>query len=267
VNFKVLFSFILAILTIVYTIIAKGGDNPSALVDYNALIIVIGGTVACGAVAYNIDRIMILFKVFLTRMLLGKGAVNYRNTIRELMMIAHAYRSGVAAAQKLVGESKDEFLKEAMEMMLEGHLPESDLRNILNKRVKTLSDRYGGDAKMLMSLGKYPPAMGLMGAVVGMVALLGVLGKPGAESKIGPAMSVALLATFYGIAFANLFVIPVGEHLYSAADEIKIKNSMIVEGVFLVAAKTNPIVLGEQLNSFLLPAERLNVKEVAAGKG
>jgi chemotaxis protein MotA len=92
--------------------------------------------------------------------------------------------------------------------------------------------------------------------------LLGALGKPGAEKLIGPAMSVALLATFYGIAIANLVIIPVGEHLGGAARELKIKNDIIVEGTLLILKKTNPIVLAEKLNSFLLPDERLDMKEV-----
>jgi chemotaxis protein MotA len=110
-------------------------------------------------------------------------------------------------------------------------------------------------------MGKYPPAMGLMGAVMGMIALLASLGKPGAEKGIGVAMSVALVATLYGIAMANLFVIPVGENLAVGAKQIKTKNLIIIEGVRLIAQRTNPIVLAEELNSFLLPGERIDWKK------
>jgi chemotaxis protein MotA len=111
-------------------------------------------------------------------------------------------------------------------------------------------------------MGKYPPAMGLMGAVLGMIALLGGLGKPGAEKTIGPAMSIALVATLYGIAFANLIVIPIGENLTETAKEHQRKNMIITEGIKLVAARTNPIVLAEELNSYLLPNERIDWKSV-----
>jgi len=261
VNLKVLLSLFLAIVVVIFTIVAKGGDDPSALIDINAIIIVIGGTIACGAVAFNIDRIFKLLKVFFLRMLRGRKT-DYRETIRELMVLASAYRADPASLPKLLEDSKDPFIKESVGMLLEELVSGNDLKDLLKQRVSTMAERYTADAKMLQALGKYPPAMGLMGAVVGMVALLGVLGQPGAEDRIGPAMSVALLATFYGIAFANLFVIPVGEHLVGAADELKIKNSIIVEGVMLISKKTNPTLLAEQLNSFLLPGERLDIKQV-----
>ena len=129
-------------------------------------------------------------------------------------------------------------------------------------RRRPMFDRYNADANRFKAMGKFPPAMGLMGAVLGMIALLGSLGKPGAEKGIGPAMSVALVATFYGIAISNLLIIPIGENLAEAAHETKIKNKIIVEGVKLIAKKTNPIVLAEELNSYLLPNERIDWKKL-----
>jgi chemotaxis protein MotA len=136
------------------------------------------------------------------------------------------------------------------------------LYKVLYNRVNTIYERYNSDANRFKGMGKYPPAMGLMGAVLGMIALLAGLGKPGAEEKMGGAMSVALIATFYGIALANLVIIPIGENLGEAAKEIRTKNTIIVEGLKLISEKTNPIVLAEELNSFLLPKERVDYKKI-----
>jgi chemotaxis protein MotA len=76
-------------------------------------------------------------------------------------------------------------------------------------------------------------------------------------------MSIALVATLYGIALANLIVIPIGENLTAAAKETKRKNVIIIEGIRLIAARTNPIVLAEELNSYLLPRERIDWKNVS----
>src|SRR5690606_41072128 len=54
---------------------------------------------------------------------------------------------------------------------------------------------------------------GLIGATMGMIALLQGLGSPDAITKLGPSMSVALTATFWGLVLANLFLIPLGENL------------------------------------------------------
>lgn len=263
-NVKVLISFSIAAGIIVFTIVAKGGDNPMALVDPKAALVVIGGTFASGAIGFHIERILGLLKIFFQRMLRG-SKTDYRATIREMMLLADNYRSNKDAIPALLEKSKDPFVKEAMELLLDDFLSGEELEEVLWTRVNTVSDRYSQDAKIFEALGKYPPAMGLLGAVIGMVALLGSLGKPGAESKIGPAMSIALIATFYGIGFANLFVIPIGEHLGGAAKELRVKNSMIVEGVLLISKNTNPIVLAVRLNSFLLPNERLELSEIKQG--
>ncbi len=264
-NFFTLMSFSFAAVVFGYSVIGAS-DNPKSFVDVHAFVIVIAGTVACAAISYQFDRVLLMIKVFFNRMVRGKKA-NYRETILELMKIADAYRNG-ADMKPVVGKIKDDFLREAISILLDGVIEMPSLRRVLTNRMETIYMRYNSDAKMFQGMGKFPPAMGLMGAVLGMIALLGGLGKPGAEKTVGPAMSVALVATFYGIAFANLFVIPIGENLTDGAKELKIKNKIIVEGILLIAKKTNPVVLAEELNSFLLPKERVDRKTIqAASKG
>lgn len=177
------------------------------------------------------------------------------------MIIAEAYRKG-ENLEELINNEEDHFIKECMTALMDGVVTGEELTKILKKRVSTMYDRYNADAGRFRAVGKYPPAMGLLGAVMGMIALLGGLGKPGAEKTVGPAMSIALVATLYGIAVANLIIIPIGENLTETATELKTKNLMIVEGIRLIALKTNPIILAEELNSFLLPSERIDWKNL-----
>jgi chemotaxis protein MotA len=177
------------------------------------------------------------------------------------MGLAEAYRTNAPDLKQRVEQIQDPFMKEAMMALMDKVIDEHKLVRILNARVNTIYERYVEESKMFGAMGKYPPAMGLMGAVLGMIMLLASLGQPGAEDRIGPAMSVALVATLYGIIFANLFVIPVGENLTAVAKGIKQKNIIIVEGIRHIAQKVNPIVLAEELNSFLLPHERVDWKK------
>lgn len=235
--------------------------NPMAFIDYHAALIVFGGTIAVAAISFQIDRILIMIKVFYNRVVKG-DKINYVNIIKELMALAEAYRTNDPKLKKLVDGSNDFFIREAMNILLDEFLDEHELGHILSLRAKTISYRYQEEAKKFKALGKFPPAMGLMGAVLGMIALLQTLGQPGSEENIGPAMSVALVATLYGIAFANLFILPVAENLMEGAREVMAKNSMIVEGVKLIAQRKNKILVAEELNSYLLPNERLNWKDL-----
>lgn len=258
-NFLTIIAFVIAGAVFGYSVLGATED-PKSMLDFHGFVIVIAGSIACTAISFQIDRVWVMIKVFFGRMILGKKA-NYKGTIKELMIIAEAHRTN-GDVRKLVEKSADPFIKECMGILLDEVIDHKSLRRILTNRVNTIYTRYSGDAKLFQSMGKYPPAMGLMGAVLGMIALLATLGKPGAEKGVGAAMSVALIATFYGIAFANLIVIPIGENLGEGAKEMRTKNSMIVEGVILIGKKTNPIVLVEELNSFLLPNERIQRKEI-----
>jgi chemotaxis protein MotA len=235
--------------------------NPMAFVDYHAALIVFGGTVAVGAISFQIDRIMLMMKVFYHRVMRG-DKINFIGIIKELMAISEAYRTNDPKLNDLIEKSSDHFIKEAMGILTDEFLEQEELEHILKLRASTMAFRYSEDAKKFKALGKFPPAMGLMGAVLGMIALLQTLGQPGAEDAIGPAMSVALVATLYGIAFANLAILPIAENLMDGAREIMAKNNMIVEGVILISKKKNKILVAEELNSYLLPNERLNWKDI-----
>ncbi len=235
-------------------------DNVSAFIDGHAALIVFGGTGAVAAISFQLDRIWMMLKVFYWRVFFNKK-IDFVSVIRDLMDIAEAYKAGEAQLVEIMDRIDDHFVHEGMEMLQDNFLSHDELRRILSLRVQTIHFRYNEDAKKFKALGKFPPAMGLMGAVLGMIALLQTLGQPGAEQNVGPAMAIAMVATLYGIAFANLAILPIAENLLDSAREIQIKNKIIVEGILLIAQKKNKIMLAEELNSYLLPQERINWKE------
>jgi chemotaxis protein MotA len=251
-------AFVLAGVTMVYAV-AGGGIPLKTLIDIHGLVIVIGGTVAATAISFKPSEILIMLRASYRGMFSGRG-IDYRSIVQELTELAQVYRDDPESVRARLKKTDDFFIREAMTLMLDEIASEKELKKILQDRSESVFERYVADAKKFKSIGKYPPAMGLMGAVLGMIALLGGLGTPGAEKTVGPAMSVALVATFYGIALANLIIIPVGENLVDRAQTIKLKNDIIVSGVILIQEKTNPLLLVEKLNSYLLPAERLKWK-------
>lgn len=242
-----------------------GNDNPGMLLDPHGAIIVVGGTLACVGVAFRLDRAFAMIKIFARGMFTTRLMTNAQ-VIKELVKLGEAYKTNSPQLDAMIGACTDPFLKDAMVTLTDKVFTEKKLYRVLMSRVDTIYQRYIEDARMFVSCGKFPPAMGLMGAVLGMIALLATLGKPGAEKNIGPAMSVALIATLYGIALANLFIIPIGQNLEEVAKALRTKNTIIVEGLKLIAMKTNTIELAEELNAYLLPSERVDWKNGAADK-
>ena len=118
---------------------------------------------------------------------------------------------------------------------------------------------------MFSTLAKFPPAFGLLGAVIGIVSLMQGLGGADAIKTVGPAMAVALVATLYGIAIANFFFIPLGENLAKFNRTDRIIRQMVIDGVKMIRTKTHPLIVEENIKSYLLPSERATLTQEAAG--
>ena len=230
--------------------------------DLPAIFIVLGGTAGAAAITMQINRVGVLLKAFFHRLLKGKR-VEYTKVIKDLMIIAEAYRRGESIVA-LIEKTEDLFLREGLQMIDDNVLKGEELFEVLEHRAEYMFAHYNEEAIKFKNLGKYPPAFGLMATVLGMIALLSNLGGADAMKMIGPAMGMCLVATFMGIVLANVFILPIGDSLADNAKEINLKNKIIVEGLYLISEKTNPIIVAEKLNSFLLPVDRLNWKDVAA---
>jgi chemotaxis protein MotA len=256
-------ALVLAAVVLAFGTLTAG--NPRMFLDFHAWMIVVGGSVAASSICFQVDRIFLLFKVFVRRVIQGRKE-NYVLLIEELMALSEAYRTSSPGLQKLIDESKDPFLKDAMTALLDEVITGEDLIRLVRTRMETVYHRQNEDAIKFRTVGKFPPAFGLMGTTLSMITLLQNLGQPGGQKLIGPAMSIGLVATFLGLAFANLIFIPVSENLADGAKENRLKNLIIVEGLRLIQARTNPVVLAEELNSFLLPSERVDWKKAVSGE-
>jgi len=177
------------------------------------------------------------------------------------MKVSDGYRKG-EPLENHIQKVKDPFFKEALELINDGVLENDHLLRILDDRVNNLNYLRQEDAQKIKTLGQFPPAFGMMGTTIGMIVLLANLGGEDAIKKIGPAMGICLITTLYGVIIANLGFIPISENLIQLSKKNNLKNIIIVEGVRLLLDKVNPVILAEELNSYLAPSERLNWKEV-----
>ncbi len=123
--------------------------------------------------------------------------------------------------------------------------------------------RYLHEANMFRTIGKFPPAFGLLATTLGMIAVLQKLGQPDSQKLIGPSMSIGLIGTLYGIALANLVFLPIAENLTERTQEEMALRRLIVEGSIMLKQQVNPVAMREGLNSYLMPSDRV-VKKAAA---
>ncbi len=238
--------------------------NVSVVLDLHAALIVIGGTIAAGLICFPLTQIGELLKVFGKR-LLGRNHRDYNALILEVVMLSESRRKSPKTFESAIQSVKDPFLKDAAEMLFwSKEISAEELRDLLETRVNTHYKLYMAEAKVFKTMAKFPPAFGLMGTTMGMIALLQSLGSPDAKNMIGPAMAIALVATLYGLVLTNFVFIPIAENLTKQTQEDLMARNIVVEGIMLMNADRPTKYVEEKVKSFLLPKQRRQAGRKAA---
>lgn len=251
-------SLIAVVLTvgIIASSIHESGMNAGFFVNFHGVVIVLCGTLTAALMAFPLPKVFGLTFVFIKRVL-GRNRIDYAATIEQILELNKKVTMGLSSLKETIPNIRHEFLKEGVELVASGVHSEKEIREIMEQRLGTVEERYEHDASMFHTIAKFPPAFGLLATTLGMIALLQQLGKPGAEKLIGPAMSIGLVGTLYGISLANFVFLPIGDALHERTKEEIALRKMIVEGVCMLKSQVNPVTMRENLNSHVLPKERV----------
>jgi chemotaxis protein MotA len=249
-------------LAVIYFATTSGITNTSIFLDPHAAIIVIGGTLAAALICFPLKHFVTMFRIYF-RTIIGQADAETIDTINDIVLMSQAQNEGTPLDQ-LVDRPKNIFLKESLQLVVQGGLTEDELNEVLEKRVELQNERYRREGATYKIIGKFPPAFGLVGTTLGMISLLQGLGQPNAFEQIGPSMSIALVATFYGLVLANIVIIPVAENLIQASETDLLRRRIVVDGVRLMKEKKHPLLVEEHLKSYLSPTERNKMRRTAA---
>jgi len=163
-----------------------------------------------------------------------------------------ARREGLLALESDVGELKDEFLRKSIQLVVDGTDPEL-VKAILDTEIGVLESRHASNKAVLDTAAELSPAFGMMGTLVGLIAMLGNLED---VSLLGPGMAVALITTMYGSMMANMGCIPMSKKLAGRSAREVVSMELMVEGILAIQAGENPRIVEEKLKVFLPPKMR-----------
>ncbi len=241
-------------------------ENTSVFLNHHGILVVVGGTAAASLICFPGSLLFALVKVCL-RKVLGKYTEATHIVIKECVELARGYRNDSGHLASQVKTIKTHFLKDCIELIVQGGVSDEALEAIMEKRAETHSTRYEEEAEIFKTLAKFPPAFGLMATTLGMISLLQTIGSPDSFKLIGPSMAIGLVGTLYGLVLANFVFIPIGEHLTKSNRDDETMRKMIMDGVRLIKRKEHPLIVQETLVSYLLPRERANYKKSQSGGG
>lgn len=171
--------------------------------------------------------------------------------IQKIVEMADAARKGGFLALE-EAEIENAFMQKGVDMLVDGHDVDV-VRATLAKDISMTTERHEFGAKLFKSLGDVAPAMGMIGTLIGLVAMLSNMDDPKA---IGPAMAVALLTTLYGAFLANVIAIPISSKLTNRLEEEKLNQSLVLDGIMGIADGQNPRVIEGILKNYLAESKR-----------
>jgi chemotaxis protein MotA len=136
--------------------------------------------------------------------------------------------------------------------LVDGHEPDV-VRGILSKEKTEAEKRHAIGASIFTNMAAMAPAMGMIGTLIGLVAMLANMSDP---KSIGPAMAVALLTTLYGAILANGFCEPIADKLkMKAKNDVMLKN-LVIDALLAIQNGQNPRVIDSMLRNYLPEGKR-----------
>ncbi|EJM60763.1 MULTISPECIES: flagellar motor protein [Pseudomonas] len=222
------------------------GGHLGALANGPAALIVLGGTIGAALLqspmsAFKRAMQILAWILFPPRVDLAGGidrVVNWSLTARK---------EGLLGLEGIADAEPDNYARKGLQLLVDGAEPEA-IRSILEVDFYTQEARDIEAAKVFESMGGYAPTIGIIGAVMGLIHVMGNLGDP---SQLGSGIAVAFVATIYGVASANLMLLPIAAKLKSIALRQSRYREMLLEGILSIAEGENPRSIELKLQGFM----------------
>lgn len=225
-----------------------GGDI-SMFVDTQSILIVFCGSIFVVLSNYNLGQFFTIGKI-IAKAFMFKIEKPEELIEKSVEMADAARKGGFLALEE--AEISNDFMQKGVDMLVDGH--DADVvRGTLQKDISLTTERHETGVGMLGALAEVAPAMGMIGTLIGLVAMLSNMDDPKA---IGPAMAVALLTTLYGAFLANVIAIPISNKLSLRMAEEKLNQELILDAVLGIQDGQNPRVIEGLLKNYLAAGKR-----------
>lgn len=215
-------------------IASLGGANLSHYANMHSVVIVIFGTFAVLAMATPNPVLLALFRNIGS---MFKKRVELKHYHQELMQLA--------ANKNSVKASTDPLIQYAIALWEKG-VDTNTFQALISQYRDKLENEDAESISALHHISKYPPALGMLGTVMGMISLFAGLGSSD-KSALGPSLAVAMTATFYGLLFANAILLPFADRLSVEAIHRKKHYGLVYEILTLVNRKEPVQMVEEEL--------------------
>ena len=221
------------------------------------LLVVLGGLIGALLLSY---RATVIFRI--TRSI-RKAFFRHTELPREIASRFVEYAKllserGISALEEEAAKlPKNSVERLALELVIAGYKPQ-DIERIIEDEIRTKQVINEVDAEVFETLAKYAPSFGMLGTVVGLIAMLKQLSED--ISQLGPNMALALTTTLYGVLLSATLFGPMAEKVRRLGEDEIVNYEIIRRGAALLAERRNPVYVRDALNAFLVERAKLGTE-------
>lgn len=240
---------VLGFIAVVGSIVLTG--LAGMFLDIKSAVVVVVGTIAAVLISFPLSRVVGLPKIMLKTVFFKSADIE--TLIAQLVSFAEiARRDGILSLENHLQDVEDDFIIRGVQMAVDGTDPEL-IEAVMETDLENIVQRHSEGKKILDGAGRYAPAFGMIGTLIGLVAMLGNMSDP---SGIGAGMAVALLTTLYGAVMANVIFLPLADKLQLRSNEEALVKTIVIQGVMSIQAGDNPRIVSQKLNTFIAASKR-----------
>ncbi|MCK5820140.1 MAG: MotA/TolQ/ExbB proton channel family protein, partial [Psychromonas sp.] len=150
------------------------GGTIDMFMDVTSVLIVVGGTTFVVMMKYNLAQFIGAFKIAMKAFMFK--AASPEELIQKSVEMADAARKGGFLALE-EAEISNNFMQKGVDMLVDGH--DADVvRGTLENDISLTAKRHESGAEIFKQIGDVAPAMGMIGTLIGLVAMLSNMDDP-----------------------------------------------------------------------------------------
>jgi len=248
---KSTFAGILVALGGIFLGLTLEGGKVAQILQPTAAMIVFGGTLGAVMIQFPLPVVLEAFKR-LSSVFFNK-AKDPHERISEIVSYANkARRGGIVSLDKEIDAIDEPFLKKSLMLAVDGTEPQ-ELRKMMELEMDNQAEHEDHIPKVFESAGGFSPTIGIIGAVLGLIQVMQHLDD---ISEVGRGIAVAFVATIYGVASANLFLLPAAGKIKMRIRQDQVVREMMLEGVVSILEGMNPRMIETKLLGFFAEANK-----------
>lgn len=236
-------------LIIIVAGIAMGQVPLSTILNPEAILVVFGGTLTATLVSFDQNTLSraidAMVRCFYKQQLTIGECVTYMMDV-----VSYVRKQGVLSLNSTLGHIDIPFLKKGLSLVIDNR-DEQFIRNSLSTELEVVYREEMDYARVFETAGGYAPTMGIIGAVIGLIHVVSSFDDP---AQLGMGIAQAFSATLYGVALANLLLLPLAGKLKQKARDQWLMKTLLLEGIVSIRNEEHPYLVEEKLTAFLSPA-------------